>query len=390
MCQPAPLARCSNHAEKEAKSTENKIAKNYEERSAVNTKLRDLKIEAREMGFDEESMMDPETPNGAEIQKLHAEYERLEKENSENLKDTWEQELHLDATPNGIKNLEKEKGKPGYNAFRMKNATALNDWQKEIRNLKDSNGNKLTAKGGSLEDRHKVYLQEFISARSEHKAAQDNAYEADRQIGLINTKLAQFETRNVGFQETGDRRPGSLVAVNPEEEHQVDVLENQKTVALEMENQSHYDQVLARSKMNSLRKAILINRKAQHKEAEAKRKAEETATMEETVDLLKQKRNALYEHSKMYMGDGSEEFSRLTSKAYAVQQGTEILEKHRKANPGNEQKAVDAFRSEISYLHKEAVKNADDAAARKDEFEEANYRGEQGGLSLLLDKVRHL
>jgi hypothetical protein len=390
MCQPSPLARCANHANKEAQTVADKMFKNFEDRVAIGDKIRDLKIEAQAMGLDEEAIMDPDTPGLEELNRLREEHERLTKENVENVKDTWENELHLDATPNGIKMLEKGVGRPGYSDSRLKNANALNAWQKKIRDLKDSNGNKLTAKGGNLDDRHKVYLQEFITARSEHKAAQDSSYEANRRLGILNTKLAQFETKNVGFQDVGDRRRGSQVAVNPEDADEVDHLERQKTRVLEMENQAHHDQVLARSKMNSLRKAIQINRKAQNKIALANAVAKQRETLDSVTEDLKKSKADLYEKSKAFMGAEGEEFTSATSKAYAVETGIKILEKHRAANPDNNRKALIGFSSEMHYLRNEAVAKAKDAEDRKDEYDEALYSGEASGISHLLWKIRNL
>lgn len=389
MCQPAPLARCANHAKKDGKKLEEDLSRNYESLSAVSEKITELQKEASETGFDESSIMDQDTPGLEDLNKLRKQKEELIKEQHELIRDTWHVELQEDATPKGIEALKKGIGKPGYSHSRLNNAEALNEWQKKIQNLKDSDGNSLALKGGNLEERHKVYLQEFTEAKSEYKTATEVLEKSKERFEVLSTQVARFETTKIGFADPYGRKRGTVVAVNPEDMQEVDNLENQKLVAKELNEKAHYDQILARTKMIKLRKAIQNNRKAQKAKAIATEKSEQTAIVNDSVDTLKKNRAELYEHSKKYMGDGSEEFSRLTSKAYAIETGVKILEKHRLANPGDEPKAVAAFRSEISFLHKEATKKADQAVSQNDKFEEANYRGEQGGLSLLLDKVRN-
>lgn len=388
MCQPAPLARCANQATKDGKKLETDLGKNHQQRVQVEEKIEALEKEAKSLGFTPASIVDPETPGLEELNKLREDKTRLEKENFEIIKDTWEQELHYDATPKGIELLEKGKDMPGYSDARLKNANALNEWHKKIRNLKDSNGNKITSKEANLEDRHKAYMKEFSNARDNYQSAQGAAAESKRRIDIINKRLAVIPTETVAVNDPRGLKSGTRLAVHAGDAHEVALLEKQKESLIARANSAHYDQILERAKMNRLRKAIQNNKKTHSKAVVAERLEKDKHIMDDASDTFNRTQKALYERSKTYMGDGSEEFTRLTSKAYAVQTGAKILEKHRKANPGNERKAAEAFRSEVTYLHKEAVENAENAVDRNDEFEEAQYRGLQGGYSLLLDKVR--
>lgn len=398
MCQPAPLARCSNHASKEAKQTADDLITNYEKRLEISEKIVEMKSQARDAGIDDKAIMDPNNSDLKELNNLREKYEGLEKEQSELVRDTWEHELHLDATPAGLKSLEKEKDKVGNGGFRLKNATALKEWQKGIRDLKDSEGNKLTEKGGSPDDRHKVYLQEFITARSEHKNAQDSAKEAARRLEHLNEKLDGFKTTNIGFKNVGDRRAGSRVAVNPNDAAEVDYLERQKTSVMTMETQAHYDQVLARAKMNRLRKAIQNNRKAQNKAAIVKQDKEVAAAKYAENKLianghsedLKRASITLANEAKKSRAGSNDESIRLSAKADAVRFGSDLYEKYRSSSHGNEANAAKEFRADITARHSLAVQNVKTAKKEGNKIDEAIYTGEQGGLSLLLDKVREL
>lgn len=397
MCQAAPLARCSNHAQKAIDETNLSLAKNSDERLALSEALVKGKKEAREAGFTQEQIMNETTPGLEGIQKIRRDYDQAERDATSLHRDIAEQELHLDATPKGRKALE-ENENAAYRGFRLKNAKALNEWHKRLRDTDDSNGVRIVDKKSDPAERREFLGKEYAQARKEYNNAIAAGDFADEKIEKLNEEFSKYNTYTVGLRDPQGRRVGTRVAVegsSTEDAEEVDYLSRQRSSALTGRQQSHHDQILARAKLNSIRKALHVDakRKGTQKKKQAETDAVEYRALNaerrvqatQIVDDLKGTHMRMVNHAKGYQGDDQNESLRLSAKASAINDGTRLLETYREMHRGNEARAFTEFRADLSRRKQEVTKEAENATSETDR---AMYSGAQGGFSLVLDKTR--
>ena len=397
MCQAAPGSRCANHAKKER----DKIAKESIELSsqklAISEEIVDLKNEARFSGFSDEEIMDRSNEKLGRLNSLRNEWDRLDRKSNELVRDTWEQELHMDATRTGRKELEADEDAP-LKGFRLKNADAMNAWQKSLRETKDSKGNKILSKDADRSEYRAFLVDQAKKAKEGFKNESRQQDIALDRIELLNEELDKFNTRTLSHKEA--RKPGqrafSRVAVDPKDQEDVDYLERQKSSCIVMQQQAHYGQVLERAKLNRIRKAIQIEDEKQEKIAAAKQEETRRATK--------------YAENKVVAGQYSEDLDRasvklawsardavnpdermrLSSKAEAVKVSSERYNEFRSKSNGNEANAVKEFRAKTEESYATAKKLQEEAEASGNNFDRLIYTGERQGLSLVLDKIRSL
>lgn len=398
MCQAAPLPRCSNHALKAKAEIEQTISDNNEKTLELSRSLVQAKRDARNAGFTAEQIMDNSTPGLEHIKKIREDHAQLEREQMSLGRDIAEQELHLDATPKGKKALEADENAP-YRGFRLKNVNALNDWHKRIRATNDSNGVRIVDKDANPDERKKFLGNELTKARKEYNDAIAAYKFADEKREKLNEEAFKHEARTVGLNDPEGRRFGTWVAkdgASPEEQEEVEYLSRQKSSVMTGIQQAHHDQILARAKMNSTLKAITDDKKRAGKRVmQEKQKADAEAVYaaarvanrehaERAVEDLKEARLKLHNHARGYDGT-MEESLRLSAKASAVGDAGKLFDTYREMSHGNDAKAINEFRAELSRRKDEVAREAEAATSATDR---AMYRGAQGGFALVLDKVR--
>lgn len=397
MCQAAPGPRCANHAKKERDKITKESIELSTQKLAISEEIVDLKNQARSAGFTEEEIMDRSNTKTGRLNGLRAEWDRLDRKSNELVRDTWEQELHMDATRTGRKALEADDDAP-LKGFRLKNADAMNAWQKAMRETKDSQGNKiLSVKADRAE--YRAFLAE--EAKKAKEAFKNEGRQQDialDRIELLNDELDKFNTRTLSAKDA--RKPGqrafSRVAVDPKDQEEVEYLERQKSSCIVMQQQAHYNQVLERAKLNRVRKAMQNEDAKQEKVAATK--------MEED------RRVAKYAENKVIAGQYSEDLEkasvkltwasrdatnedermRLAAKAAAVKTSSDRYKEFRANSHGNEAQAVKEFRAKTEESYANAKKLQAEAEASGDKTDHLIYTGERQGLSLVLDKIRSL
>jgi hypothetical protein len=403
MCQAAPLPRCSNHALKAKADIEQTIDRNNEKTLALSRELVEAKRQARYAKFTDEQIMAGDTPGLEHIQKIREAHAAIEREQMSLGRDIAEQELHLDATPKGRKALEEDEN-AAYRGFRLKNVRALNDWHKSIRDTTDSKGVRITDKDADPKARREFLGKELVKAREDYNNAIAAHKFADEKREKINEEAFKHEVRTVGLNDPQGRRFGTWIAkdgASKDEQEEVEYLSRQKSSAMTGLQQAHHDQILARAKVNSIRKALQDekNREAkaakknatakQEQEFLARRRADNRVKAEAAVADMKDTRLRMMNYAKGYKGTMNEEL-RISAKASTVSDSTRLLDTYRDLSHGDDAKAVKEFRTEIKRRKDDAEKEADTAKASGNLTDEAMYRGAQSGFSLVLDKVREL
>ena len=396
MCQPAPLGRCANHVEKEKQKLNTEAIELSRKKLATSEKVVEAKRAARDAGYSDDEIMESSTPGLEDLNALRRQYDQLDRDSQINVRNEWEQELHSDATLSGRKALE-EDTEAAKRGFRMNNARALKDWHKELRATTDSDGTSITSKDSDDEERYAFYGKEFLKARKDY----ENAVEAGNQnfdrVDKLNDELNTYETTTVGRNDPAGRRAFSRVAVHEKDREDVEYLESQKAASLITMNQTHYDQVLARAKMNRLKVAIKEERKKREAVQKvldgeaAERLAERRAFVKmrspEVVSELKSARMQLANMAKAKSSEANHESLRLSAKAEAVNTSAQALERFQNANRGAPENAFIEFRGSIQQKHAEAVKEVEKA---DNDADRELWTGVQSGYSLVLDKVKNL
>lgn len=397
MCQAAPLARCASHIPKEKEKIDKEMTDNYNTRLTIAEEITDLKRKARDSGVPEDEINDRSNTKFRRLNSLRAEWDRLDYKNNELTRDTWEQELHYDATPTGRKELENDPD-AAMKGFRLKNADAMNAWHKSLRGMKDSNGNKLLSKEGDSEERRSVLVKEAKAAKEGFKAEGRQQQVAIERIELINEQLDKYETKMVGHKDAKypNHRSFSRVAVHEKDREEVEYLERQKTSCLTMQRQAHHNQVFERAKLNRLRKAIELEDTKQEKAATAKKEeAQRVAQYAENKVIAGQYTEDLEKASVKLVwsardAQDPDENMRLAAKAAAVKTSTDRYKTFRNECHGNEAKAVENFRQKTLESRETAKKLLAEAEKEGNKSDILIYTGERQGLSLVLDKIRSL
>lgn len=397
MCQAAPLARCASHIPKEKAKIEKLMVENSNQKLKISEELVDLKRQARDAGMTAEEIMDRSNPAIAPINRHRIEWNRLDYKSNELVRDSWEQELHMDATPTGRKALENDPD-AAMRGFRLKNAAALNAWHKSLREAKDSDGNKILSKEGNPAARRALLVKEAKAAKEGFQNAKAEQATAFDRIDSLNEQLDQFETKTLGFKDPAhpNSRSFSRVAVNEKDSEEVDYLERQKTSCLTMQKQAHHSQVLERAKLNRIRTAIRLEDEKQEKIATAKKEeAQRVANYKENKVVAGQYTEDLEKASVKLAWSArdakdSDDSMRLSSKAAAVKTSMERYKKFREESHGNEANAVEGFRQATLNSHTNAKKLLQEAEKAGNKSDIIIYTGERQGLSLVLDKIRSL
>lgn len=397
MCQAAPLARCASHIPKEKEKIDKEMTDNYNKRLTIAEEITDLKRQARDKGIPDDEINDRNNAKFRRLNNLRAEWDKLDYKNNELTRDTWEQELHYDATPTGRKELENDPD-AAMKGFRLKNADAMNAWHKNLRSLKDSNGNKLLSKEGDSDERRSLLVKEAKAAKEGYKAEGKQQQVAIDRIETLNEQLDKYETTMVGHKDPKypNHRSFSRVAVNEKDREEVEYLERQKTSCLTMQKQAHHNQVLERAKLNRLRKAIELEDAKQEKATEAK-KAEtqrkekyaenKVVAAQYTEDLEKASVKLVWSARDAQDPD---ENMRLAAKAASVKTSMERYKTFRSECHGDESNAVERFREKTFESHANAKKLLAEAEKEGNKSDILIYTGERQGLSLVLDKIRSL
>lgn len=397
MCQAAPLARCASHIPKEKEKIDREMTENYNTRLSIAEEITDLKRQAREAGFTEEEINDRSNTKTGRLNRLRAEWDRLDYKNNELTRDTWEQELHYDATPTGRKELENDPD-AAMKGFRLKNADAMNAWHKSLRSAKDSNGNKLLSKEGDSDERRALLVKEAKAAKEGYKAEGRQQQVALDRIELINEQLDKYETTMVGHKDKKypNHRSFSRVAVNEKDREEVEYLERQKTSCLTMQKQAHHNQVFERAKLNRLRTAIRLEDEKQEKAITAKKEeAQRVAQYAENKVIAGQYTEDLEKASVKLVWSARDakdpdENMRLAAKAAAVRASSKRYKTFREECHGNEANAVENFRNKTNESYLNARKLLAEAEKEGNKSDILIYTGERQGLSLVLDKIRSL
>lgn len=397
MCQAAPLARCANHTKKELAKVEKQSIDLSGQKLSLSEEIVDLKSQARADGFSEDEIMDRSNPKLSRLNKVRREWDRLDYKSNELVRDTWEQELHMDATPTGRKELEANPGLP-MQGFRLKNADAMNKWHKTLREAKDSNGNKILSPEADAEERRAFLLKEAKAAKEGYRHENRQQEVALERIELINEQLDKYETRTLGPKDP--KKPGqraySRVAVHDKDQEEVDYLERQKSSCIVMQQQAHHNQVLERAKLNRVRKAIQLDDEKQEKIQDAKRAEEQRAIKYAENKVIASQYSEDLEKASVKLVWSSrdakdpDESMRLSAKAAAVKTSSDRYKEFRSATHGDEAKAVASFRAktEESYFNARRLQEEAEKSGNKSDL--LIYTGERQGLSLVLDKIRSL
>jgi hypothetical protein len=397
MCQAAPLARCASHIPKEKAKIEKSMIENSNQKLIISEEIVDLKRQARDAGMTAEEIMDRKNPAIAPINRKRMEWDRLDYKSNELVRDSWEQELHMDATPTGRKALENDPD-AAMRGFRLKNAAAMNAWHKSLRDAKDANGNKILSKEGDSDERRALLVKEAKAAKEGFQNAKAEQATAFERIDSLNEQLDQYETKTLGFKDPNypNNRSFSRVALNEKDQDEVDYLERQKTSCLTVQKQAHHTQVLERAKLNRLRKAIQLEDEKQEKVAEAKKAEQQRVERYKENKFVAAQYSEDLEKASVKLAwasrdaKDSDESMRLSSKAAAVKTSMERYKKFREESHGNEANAVEAFRKatfESNANARKLLKEAEEAGNKSDIL---IYTGERQGISLVLDKIRSL
>lgn len=397
MCQAAPLARCASHVPKEKEKIEKSMVENYNARLKISEEITDLKREARDKGVPDSEINDRSNSKFKRLNGLRSEWDRLDYKNNELTRDSWEQELHYDATPTGRKELENDPD-AAMRGFRLKNAEAMNAWHKSLRAEKDSAGNKLFSKEGDSDERRALLVREAKAAKLGYQTEKRQQEVALERIELINEQLDKFETKTLGFKDPNypNHRSFSRVAVNEKDKEEVEYLERQKTSCLTMQKQAHHNQVLERAKLNRVRTAIRVEDEKQEKVAEAKKAEKQRAEKYQENKVVASQYTEDLEKASVKLvwsardAQDPDENMRLAAKAAAVKTSTERYKTFRNECHGNEANAVESFRKKTLESHSNAKKLLAEAEKEGNKSDILIYTGERQGLSLVLDKIRSL
>lgn len=398
MCQAAPLPRCSNHSLKAKADIEQTIADNNEKSLELSQALVSSKRQARLDGFTNEQIMAGDTPGLEHIQKIREDHAALEREQMKLGRDIAEQELHLDATPRGKKALEEDENAP-FRGFRLKNVNALNDWHKRLRETNDSNGIRIVDKESNTEERRAFLGEELVKARDDYNNAVAAMKDADTRRENLNDEAAEIGARSVGLGDPQGRRFGTWVAkdgASKEEQEEVDYLSRRKSSAMTALQQSHHDQILARAKISSIKKAFEEEKKRQAKKNATKDEpakdaayyskieAENKVKAQSKIEDLKALHLKLTNDAKADTnGDMGESIMR-SARASAVGDGLRLLETYREMNRGNEARAFAQFREDLTQRKAEALAEGGKATSSTDW---SMYSGVNSGFALVLNRA---
>lgn len=396
MCQAAPLPRCSHHADVKLKELDQELVELSHKKLAVSEKVVELKRQARKDGYTDKQIMDQKTAGLEELNKSRREYDQLERDTQITVRDSWEQELHKDATPTGRKALENDENS-ALRGFRLKNAKKLNAWHKSVRQATDSDGIPFTSKDSDPEERYTFYGKEFAKARQEYKDATSYGEELQNRMEKVNAELDTYETSMVGRNDPQGRKPFSRVAKHPEDAEEVEYLERQKASVIAGVHTSHHEQVLARAKMGRLHSAIKVEKErrkkeqtVQNKENLAKLKEHRGYLKHRTPELreeLKKDRMTLADMAKRKSNSSDNDNVRLSAKSAAVETSLQLLDKYQDSHRGAPEQGYVAMRKELNDKRLECIAEADNS---KNDVDRAIWAGAQGGYSLVLDKIKSL
>lgn len=398
MCQAAPLPRCSNHSLKAKADIEQTISDNNEKTLELSVALVDAKRKARVNGFTNEQIMAGDTPGLEHIKKIREDHAALEREQMKLGRDIAEQELHLDATPKGKKALEEDENAP-FRGFRLKNVNALNEWHKRLRATNDSNGVRIVDKEADTEERRAFLGEELVKARSDYNNAVAAMKDADERREKLNDEAGEIGARSVALGDPQGRRFGTWVAkdgASKEEQEEVEYLSSRKSSAMTALQQSHHDQILARAKIGSIKKAFEEEKKRQAKqnsktEEPAKDaayyrqlEAENKVKAQSKIEDLKSLHMKLANDAKADTnGDMGESILR-SARASAVGDGLRLLETYREMNRGNEARAFAQFREDLTSRKEQTLAEASKA---KNITDWSMYSGANSGFALVLHRA---
>lgn len=197
MCNPKPLSRCSSHAKPEISKTYNAYAKSITARGAAKNNLLIAKASLKEaVDFRDNNPADPYAEDDIEkaTKKVEIAENKLEKATQKALlanEEYKQSEIINDATLTGRKHLKNHPEFPEF-PMRLRIAEKMNDWDKRVRNMKDSNGVKIVSKEGKFSPEAPSVFKELITEAEAGKAAAEvnekNSFVKERELKL---KLAQ-------------------------------------------------------------------------------------------------------------------------------------------------------------------------------------------------------
>lgn len=197
MCNPKPLSRCSSHAKPEISKTYNVFAKSTAARGAAKNSLHIAETSLKEaVSFQEKNPADPYAEDdikkaAKKVELAQVKLEKAQQKASLANEEYKQSEIINDATLTGRKHLKNHPEFPEF-PMRLRVAEQMNEWDKRVRNMKDSNGVKIVSKEGKFSPEAPTVFKELIVEAEAGKAAAEanekNAFVKERELKL---KLAQ-------------------------------------------------------------------------------------------------------------------------------------------------------------------------------------------------------
>jgi hypothetical protein len=247
MCNPKPLGRCSSHAKPEISKNYNVFAKATAARGAAKNGLLIAEASLKEaFAFRDNNPDDAYAEDDIQkaSKKVDAAQAKLEKAHQKVVvanEEYKQSEIINDATLTGRKHL---KSHPDYPEFpmRLRIAEKMNDWDKRVRNLKDSNGIKIVSKEGKFSPEAPAVFKELLLEAEAGKAAAEvnekNAYAKERDLKL---KLAQQDNELSALANKPDVHWDSWNAQSEKSKETMEAIKQAKSEALEfrMEQRMH-------------------------------------------------------------------------------------------------------------------------------------------------------
>lgn len=184
MCQAAPLPRCSSKAKK-------KLASLLTDAESAQSKLVDLSEEIQSTKrANRGNLEDPKVVR--KLKALTAEHDLMDKKKKSIEADMREQQLQVDASPQGIKILE-TKVSPYVPSYRLDNAKRLAQWHDEMRNATDIKGIRFIYKESDPTERKEFYLKELAKAKSDYEHEANIAKKGQKEYESLGNELIALQ-----------------------------------------------------------------------------------------------------------------------------------------------------------------------------------------------------
>lgn len=247
MCNPKPLSRCSSHAKPEISKTYNAFTKATAARALVKRSLLVSENSLKEaVKFKENNPADPYADDdiAKATKKVEVAQEKLKKADDKVVaanEDHRQSQIIQDATLTGRKHLKEHPDFPEF-PMRLRIAEQMNEWDKRVRAMKDSNGVKIVSKEGKFSPEAPTAFKELIvEAEAGQAAAEVNEKNAQVKERDLKLKLREQDNELSAYANQPDVHWDSWTEMSNRSKETMELIQQTRNSALEfkMEQRMH-------------------------------------------------------------------------------------------------------------------------------------------------------